>query len=585
MGNWVFLAGTFDGTNWNLYRNGQLVSSLTSLSPGDYGAIDVPGPWTIGSRQVDAYFTGQEYSFAGAMDEPAVFTNALSGSDILALYYAAQVPPVFTLAFQNPGTVAAGSNVNFSVWAEGSPILGFLWTSNGISTGVTTTNYSISNIQQGTYTIAVVVTNAYGTNSSSVTFNAINVSPSISAQPISTTRIAGYPFNFSVTAGGTPPLTYYWKLGSSIVQSGAASNYTATASLANAGSYTVIISNLTGVTVTSAPAILTVTPVQGYVGAVAASGPMAFWRLDETNGSIAHDQIGGNDGTYFNAALGQLPSYSPLDPNETAVAFNGLNSHVGNISGKAINFTGHTNFTLEAWVKAQAGLVDDSTIIAKGQGFDPGPHDEQFSMDVYSGVYRFFVASGTNLSVINAVYATDGPDGAWQHVVAVYDDQNTLGGGAKSYIYVNGHLQGNGAVLASGLYGGIAGSPVSIGSKRTGSDPNYDATFNGLVSQVAVYSKALDAVTVLNHYAAAYGTNNTCLVPSLLTGFTATPTNVNLIIQGSAGCSYQMQTAAALTGPWNNLGAAFTMPTNGRFNFSDTNALAGARFYRATTLP
>src|SRR5262249_13105565 len=127
----------------------------------------------------------------------------------------------------------------------------------------------------------------------------------------STTRIAGFPFNFSVTAGGTPPLTYYWKLGNTLVQSGSSSNYLAIAGLASAGTYTVAVSNVTGVTVTSTPAILTVNSVSGgYAGAVAASGPIAFWRLDETNGLIAHDQIAGNDGTYLNATLGQLPSYS-----------------------------------------------------------------------------------------------------------------------------------------------------------------------------------------------------------------------------------------------------------------------------------
>jgi Concanavalin A-like lectin/glucanases superfamily len=581
LGNWVFLAGTFDGSSWNLYRNGVLAATLASTN----GAVDVTNAWTIGARAPQAwiasgitaplYFAG--YNFAGSIDEPAIFANALSAADILALYSAAQVPPVLTIALQNPGTVAAGSNVNFSVWADGSPTLGFLWTSNGISTGVTASNYSISNIQPGTHTIAVVVINAYGTNSSSVTFNAINVSPSISAQPISTTRIAGYPFSFSVTASGTPPLTYYWKLGNNVVQTGAASSYTATASLANAGSYKVIVSNVTGINVTSTPAILTVNPIPGgYGGAVVASGPMAFWRLDETNGSIAHDQIGGNDGTYFNATLGQLPSYSPLDPNETAVAFSGVNSYV-NISGTAINFTGHTNFTLEAWVKAPAGQFDESTIIAKGAGCG----GTQFSLDVSNGVYRFFVANG--LLSIKAAYATAGPNDTWQHLVAVYDDQNTLGGGSNMYIFLNGVQQGSGPVLTNGL--STATSPVSIGSKRTGCDPNYSATFNGRVSQVAIYAKALDAATVLNHNAAAYATNNTCLVPSLLTAITVTSTNVSLIVQGSAGCSYQMQTASALTGPWNNLGAAFTMPTNGRYNFSDTNALAVARFYRVTTFP
>jgi hypothetical protein len=556
MGSWVFLAGTFDGTNWNLYRNGQLVQSLTTLSAGDNGAIDVAGPWTIGSRQVDAYFSGQEYSFGGTMDEPAVFTNALSAADILALYYAAQVPPVFTLALQNPGTVAAGSSVNFSVWAEGNPILGFLWSSNGISTGVTATNYTISNIQPGTYTIAVVVTNAYGTNSSSVTLNAINVSPSISAQPISTTRIAGFPFNFSVTAGGTPPLTYYWMLGSNVVQSGAASNYTAVASPANAGSYTVIVSNVTGVTVTSTPAILTVNPVPGgYGGAVVASGPMAFWRLDETNGNIAHDQIAGNDGTYLNATLGQLPSYSLLDPNETAVAFNGLNSYV-TISGKAINFTGHTNFTLEAWVKAPAGLANESTIMVKGIGSTGTPHSEQFDVDVYNGVYRFYVASSL-YAPISEVDATQGPNGAWQNVVAVYDDQNTLGGGSNMYIFVNGVQQGSGPVPANGL--NTTTSPVSIGSKRTGNDPNYSATFNGLVSQVAVYNTALSASAIRSHYAAAT---------------TLPPLAIKSLGGGMVKVSWPLgtlQSAPSVVGPYTN------MPVTSPF----TNAASGTTFYRA----
>lgn len=587
LGNWVFVAGTFDGVSWNLYRNGVLAATLASTN----GAVNVTNSWTIGARApytwissgvtAPAYFAG--YNFAGSIDEPAIFTNALSAVDVLALYNAAQVPPVFARPLQNPGTVAAGSNLNFSVWAEGNPTLGFLWTGNGIFTGVTATNYLISNIQQGIYTIAVVITNAYGTNSSSVTFNAINISPSISAQPISTTRIAGYPFNFFVTASGTPPLTYYWTLGTNVVQTGPASNYTATASMANAGSYTVIVSNVTGINVTSTPAILTVNPVQGgYGGAVVASGPMAFWRLDETNSSIAHDQIAGNDGIYLNATLGQFPSYSPLDPNETAVAFNGVNSYVGKISGTAINLTGHTNFTLEAWVKAPAGLADYSTIIAKSVGYDDTPQFGQFTVDVDSGLYRFSVPTGT-IPRFNAANATEGPNGTWQHVVAVYDDQNALGGGSKMYIFVNGVQQGSGPVPTNGLM--TAFNPVSIGSRRLGNDPDYTGTFNGLVSQVAVYGQALDASTVLNHYAAAYGTNNTCLVPSLLTGLSASPTNVSLVIQGSAGCSYQMQTAAALTGPWNNLGAAFTMPTSGRFNFSDTNALAVAQFYRATTLP
>jgi hypothetical protein len=560
LGNWVFLAGTFDGGSWKLYRNGVLAATFASTN----GAVDVTNAWTIGARApytwvssgvtTPPYFAG--YNFAGSIDEAAIFTNALSAADILALYSAAEVPPVFTRTLQNPGTVFSGSNVNFSVWAEGSPALGYLWTTNGISTGVTATNYLISNIQQGTYTVAVVVTNAYGTNNSSVTFNAVNAAASISVQPLSTTRIAGFPFNFSVTATGTPPLTYYWELGNNVVQAGTASNYTATASLANAGSYTVVVSNVTGITVTSTPAILTVNPVPGgYGGAVVASGPIAFWRLDETNGSIAHDEIGGNDGTYLNVTLGQLPGYSVLDSNETAVAFNGLNSYV-RISGTAINFTGHTNFTLEAWVKAPAGLANESTIMVKGVGSTGTPHSEQFDVDVYNGVYRFYVASSV-YAPINEVDATQGPNGGWQHVVAVYDDQNALGAGSNMYIFVNGVQQGSGPVLTNGL--NTTTSPMSIGSKQFGSDPDYAGTFNGLVSQVAVYAKALDASTISNHYVAAT---------------TLPPVAIQSIGGGKIKVSWSLgtlQSAPSVLGPYTN------MPVTSPF----TNTASGTTFYRA----
>jgi hypothetical protein len=37
-GNWVHLAGTYDGANWNLYRNGVLVASTADAK----GGRDVP---------------------------------------------------------------------------------------------------------------------------------------------------------------------------------------------------------------------------------------------------------------------------------------------------------------------------------------------------------------------------------------------------------------------------------------------------------------------------------------------------------------------------------------------------------------
>ena len=90
------------------------------------------------------------------------------------------------------------------------------------------------------------------------------VPPAITAQPQSLTNVAGMTANFSATATGSAPLDYQWQLnGLNLTSggriSGATSNTLAIASVqpADAGSYTLVVSNAAGV-VTSAVATLTV---------------------------------------------------------------------------------------------------------------------------------------------------------------------------------------------------------------------------------------------------------------------------------------------------------------------------------------
>ena len=78
--------------------NGNELSGVAVLSPCN--------AWTVGSRQLPSPWDGNR--FAGTIDEPAILTNVLSAADVLALYNAAQVPPVFTRVLQNPGRVLPG---------------------------------------------------------------------------------------------------------------------------------------------------------------------------------------------------------------------------------------------------------------------------------------------------------------------------------------------------------------------------------------------------------------------------------------------------------------------------------------------
>jgi hypothetical protein len=79
---WVHLVGTYDGSNWNLYRNGNLVA--TQASPTGALPVDL-GDWAVGS-------TGEGWAdnFNGAIDEVAIYNTALSAAKVTAHYQAAK---------------------------------------------------------------------------------------------------------------------------------------------------------------------------------------------------------------------------------------------------------------------------------------------------------------------------------------------------------------------------------------------------------------------------------------------------------------------------------------------------------------
>ncbi len=139
--NWVFLVGTYDGTNWNLYRDATLVAQT---SDGGIGPNYVQAPWSIGSRNSGQYFG---FFFPGAISEAAIFTNALDADTISNLYNAVERPPVITQAPQAPIPAYLGSTAAFSVLADGPGTLCFQWLSNNVAlTGQTETNLTLGEL-------------------------------------------------------------------------------------------------------------------------------------------------------------------------------------------------------------------------------------------------------------------------------------------------------------------------------------------------------------------------------------------------------------------------------------------------------
>jgi len=147
----------------------------------------------------------------------------------------------------------AGATANFSVTATGEAPLSYQWLKDGVPladggnlVGAATSSLSVSNVlraDEGGY--SVVISNVIGVVTSRVARLTVR-DPIIFAQPVSQTRNPGESVTFSVTARGTPPLSYQWRhYGEDVVvPDGTGSTLTLDSLQApDAGDYTVVVSN------------------------------------------------------------------------------------------------------------------------------------------------------------------------------------------------------------------------------------------------------------------------------------------------------------------------------------------------------
>lgn len=160
-------------------------------------------------------------------------------------------------------TVTSGGSASFWVVAGGSSPLNYQWRKDGTNllgaTGATNKLASATTNDAGGY--SVVVTNAHGAITSRVATLTVTTPitpPQISSPPTNLTVVAGQPAAFFVTATGTAPLAYQWRFNvSPLADATNASLALNPARLAQAGDYSVVVTN-SGGSVTSAPAHLAI---------------------------------------------------------------------------------------------------------------------------------------------------------------------------------------------------------------------------------------------------------------------------------------------------------------------------------------
>ena len=205
-------------------------------------------------------------------------------------------------------TVTIGQTAAFAVTATGTAPITYQWKKNGSTiSGATTASYTTPAVvtSDSGAQFTVVVTDAVGTVTSTaatLTVTAVPLAPSITTQPANQTVTAGQTATFSVTAGGTSPLSYQWRKGGANISGVTASSYTtsATTSADSGSQYSVVVTNAAGsvtsnaatltvntpVTITSQPANQMVTVGQTASFSVSATGSFSIayqWRKNGAN--------------------------------------------------------------------------------------------------------------------------------------------------------------------------------------------------------------------------------------------------------------------------------------------------------------
>jgi hypothetical protein len=246
---------------------------------------------------------------------------------------------------------------------------------------------------------------------------------------------------------------------------------------------------------------------------------VAYWKLDETSGTIYDSTDNDHDSTSVTADYGATGKIG------NAMDFQVANTdYIRVADSDDLSFTdGSGNdepFTISAWVKPES-ISNYMIIVGK---YDTAGTKE-YEIDVSdTGALRIFLWDDGGYSAGIGVTSTSTlSSGNWYHVVTTYDGSETEGG---LKIYVNGILQST-TSSSSGSYDGMQNEAVDliIGSRRPGT---YEIPFDGVMDEVGFWNRELSDWEVMQLYNAKDG---------LTHDFTDT---LNPMLQGGLMAHYTM---------------------------------------------
>jgi hypothetical protein len=244
-----------------------------------------------------------------------------------------------------------------------------------------------------------------------------------------------------------------------------------------------------------------------YASEIQSLSPVNYWRLNET-GPVPTPILATNQGTFGEMGNGTyigdnrgLAGALLSDPTSTSAGFPNVNGGSGGAARVRIPWQAELNaegaFSVEFWAKpaitaaiaCPASSVDFNATTRYGWLFYQGP---QSLGDGNGWFFRMYHSGGNAVAAVGIAIDTN----HWYHVVGTYDGAGTIS------LYVDGAAAGSGAV--NGTYTPNVSRtdvPLTFGGRGDGAAGNYG--WGGSLDEVAYYTNALSAATVLAHYQAA----------------------------------------------------------------------------------
>ena len=313
------------------------------------------------------------------------------------------------------------------------------------------------------------------------------------------------------------------------------------------GNYTVTITGIKDIWGNASDLSASVDTAIDYAAEVISDGPVIYWKLAETEGTGAKDEMGNRTGTYVSRSGSDLPTLGAdslvAASQDGAVEFNAANEQWVNVPAHAeINTGRHPYRSIELWFKAtklpnlpaDAEFAPKQTIWEEGGGWrglniylaGTEDSDNPTKADLYFNAWShvnmtnadFPAWGGTNDERATALHA-DHPGspvfvktqievGKVYHIVMVLDGDTDGGLTGTLKGYVNGALaaetDGVGQLdnhgNANGI-GGINGVSFYVDEAKDGTLMGTDFLhFNGVVDEFAIFNTVLTDDQIAGRY-------------------------------------------------------------------------------------